>query len=107
MAKILLLAFGVAIVVSVGACAPEESGTLRAAAAALGTNELRSIEYAGTGKWFQFGQAPSPMLPWPAFDVSSFTARINYETPAAQVQMERILVIEPNRARPASDTSEK
>src|SRR5688572_14559530 len=68
---------------------------------ALDVNEVRSIEYSGTGKWFQFGQAPSPALPWPAFDVSSFKASIDYETPAAQVQMERLQVVEPNRARPA------
>src|SRR6185503_15015839 len=59
------------------------------------------IEYTGTGKWFQFGQAPNPTLPWPEFNVTSFTATVDYATPAARVQMERIQVIEPNRARPA------
>ena len=61
----------------------------------------RSIEFSGSGRWFQFGQAPSPTLPWPQFDVSSYTATINYETPAARVQMTRIQTIEPGRARPA------
>jgi len=93
------------LVVSTGtlaaACAQQQPGTLQAAAAALGANELKSIEYSGTGKWFQFGQAPNPTLPWPAFDVTSFSTRINYDTPSARVQMERIQVIEPNRARPA------
>ena len=97
----LLLALIVVVAAAVGACAGEEPGTLQAGSKALGANEIRSIEYSGTGKWFQFGQAPSPTLPWPAFDVSSFTASINYETPAARVQMERIQVVEPNRARPA------
>jgi glyoxylase-like metal-dependent hydrolase (beta-lactamase superfamily II) len=83
------------------ACAKQEAGTLQAAAQALGTNELKSIEYSGTGKWYQFGQAPSPTLPWPAFDVSNFTATVNYETPAARVQMVRTQVVEPGRARPA------
>jgi glyoxylase-like metal-dependent hydrolase (beta-lactamase superfamily II) len=83
------------------ACAPQEKGTLRAAAQALGANDLKSIEYSGTGKWFQFGQAPSPVLPWPAFDVSSFKASINYDTPAARVQMVRLQVVEPGRVRPA------
>ena len=79
----------------------QETGTLQAAAQALGANDLKSIEYSGTGKWFQFGQAPSPTLPWPAFDVSSFTASVNYETPAARVQMVRIQMVEPGRVRPA------
>jgi len=82
-------------------CARQEAGTLQAATQALGANELKSIEYSGTGKWFQFGQAPSPMLPWPAFDVSSYTATVNYEAPAARVQMVRTQIVEPGRARPA------
>src|SRR4029453_17701868 len=33
--------------------------------------------------------------------VNAFTATVNYDTPAARVQMERIQVVEPDRARPA------
>ena len=40
-------------------------------------------------------------LPWPQFDVSSYTATINYATPAARVQMTRKQTIEPGRVRPA------
>lgn len=101
MRNIALLAIGIAIVMPLGACGRPEAGTVQAASEELGVAELRSIEYAGKGQWFQFGQAPNPTLPWPAFDVSSFTAAINYETPAARVQMERIQVVEPNRQRPA------
>ncbi len=82
-----------------GACA-QDAGTLAGATKALGATDLKSIEYSGNGKWFQFGQAPSPVLPWPAFDVSAYTASVNYETPAARVQMTRIQVVEPGRARP-------
>lgn len=101
MQKLSFTVIAVVAAAALSACAREEPGTLQAATAALGANEVRSIEYSGTGKWFQFGQAPNPTLPWPAFDVSSFTASINYETPAARVQMERIQVVEPNRVRPA------
>lgn len=99
MRNITLLAVGVATVASL-ACSRTEPGTLQAATEALGVAELKSIEYAGGGKWFQFGQAANPALPWPAFDVKSFTATINYDTHAARVQMERIQVVEPNRQRP-------
>jgi glyoxylase-like metal-dependent hydrolase (beta-lactamase superfamily II) len=93
----------VLIVAALGsaACAQQQAGSLAAATQALGATDLKSIEYTGTGKWFQFGQAPSPVLPWPAFDVSAFTATVNYETPAARVQMTRMQVVEPGRARPA------
>ena len=83
------------------ACAPEEQGTLQAAARVLGASEMSSIEYVATGKWFQFGQAPNPTLPWPEFDVSSFTASVNYDTRTARVQMTRRQVVEPGRVRPA------
>jgi glyoxylase-like metal-dependent hydrolase (beta-lactamase superfamily II) len=101
MNRLIVVVLALAMAASMAGCAPQETGSLRAATAALGAGELKSIEYSGTGKWFQFGQAPNPTLPWPAFEVTRFNARINYETPAARVQMERIQVVEPSRARPA------
>src|SRR5262247_991253 len=101
MRSVIGIALGLSIALSAGACATEQPGSLAAATAALGAADVKSIEYAGTGRWFQFGQAPNPTLPWPAFDVSAFTATISYDTPAARVQMTRIQLIEPDRARPA------
>src|SRR6476620_6817278 len=94
------LAVGVVTAVTLTACG-SKAGTLQGSTDALGAADTKSIEYSGTGKWYQFGQAPNPTLPWPAFDVTTFTARISYDTPAARVQMERIQVVEPDRARPA------
>ncbi|HJZ77653.1 MAG TPA: MBL fold metallo-hydrolase [Vicinamibacterales bacterium] len=101
MRRSVVVSLGLLMAVLSGACANEAPGTLRAATRALGASELKSIQYAGTGTWFQFGQAPSPTLPWPAFNVTAFTATVNYDTPAARVEMERIQVVEPDRARPA------
>jgi glyoxylase-like metal-dependent hydrolase (beta-lactamase superfamily II) len=78
-----------------------KAGSLQASADALKANDTRTIEYSGTGKWFQFGQAPNPTLPWPAFDVSAYTAAIDYNAPAARIQMTRKQVVEPGRLRPA------
>ena len=97
MRRLTTLAIVAVIAAGLAGCAGEAPGTLTASQAALATNEMRSIEYSGTGKWFQFGQAPNPTLPWPQFDVSSYTAAINYETPAARVQMTRKQVVEPGR----------
>src|SRR4026208_904760 len=90
----------VAIAVASSACGPQ-AGSLQAANNTLGTAQVNSIEFSGTGRWYQFGQAPAPNLPWPQFDVSNYTATINYATPAARVQMTRKQTIEPGRARPA------
>ena len=101
MRQLVVASLGLLVALSIGACAATpEPGTLQAATAALGASELKSIEFTGTGKWFQFGQAPNPTLPWPEFSVTSFTASVNYDSPAARVQMERIQVVEPNRERP-------
>lgn len=94
-----LLMFSVAVAVGSAACG-QPAGTLDAARDTLGVAEVRSIAFAGTGRWFQFGQSPSPTLPWPPFDVTSYTATIDYETPAARVQMVRKQTVEPGRARP-------
>jgi glyoxylase-like metal-dependent hydrolase (beta-lactamase superfamily II) len=90
----------VAIALASAACGPQ-AGSLQAANEALGAPQVNSIEFSGTGRWYQFGQAPAPNLPWPQFDVSSYTATIDYAAPAARVQMTRKQTIEPGRVRPA------
>ncbi|MBI4263569.1 MAG: MBL fold metallo-hydrolase [Acidobacteria bacterium] len=99
MRKLMLLALACAVGAASAACS--QSGTLAAATEALGAANLQSIEYSGTGRWYQFGQAPGPTLPWPQFDVSSFTATVDYGTPGARLQMVRRQTIEPGRERPA------
>ena len=77
-----------------------EVNSLQASVEALGAANLNSIEFSGTGRWFQFGQAPSPNTPWPPFDVSSYTATIDYDKAAARVQITRKQVVEEGRLRP-------
>lgn len=84
-----------------GGCASLQPQPLQSAAESLAVSKLKSIEFSGSGRWFQFGQAPNPTLPWPQFDVSRYTADINYETPAARVQIIRKQTIEAGRLRPA------
>src|SRR5688572_20750490 len=99
MRKLTVPLVGVAITMVFAACS-KPAGTLEAAEETLGVANVKSIEYSGTGKWFQFGQAPNPTLPWPQLDVSSFKAAINYETPSARVEMVRKQTLEPPRVRP-------
>ena len=95
-----MLALGFAVA-SATACGGPQPGTLEAASEALGAAEIRGVEYSGTGRWYQFGQAPNPTLPWPAFEVSRFTAAVDYQQPAARVEMVRRQIVEPGRVRPA------
>lgn len=74
--------------------------SLAGASDALGVAQLKSIEFKGTGHWFQFGQAPNPKSAWPQFDVSNYVATINFHEPAERVQITRKQVVEPKRVRP-------
>jgi len=69
--------------------AQDQKATLDSAARALGSTNLTSIQYSGTGTNNAFGQAYAPGGPWPAFKVTSYTAAINYTTPAMRVELER------------------
>jgi glyoxylase-like metal-dependent hydrolase (beta-lactamase superfamily II) len=95
-----MLSLGVALLAAISCV---QAATLQAAASALDAPVIKSIEYSGTGRWFQFGQAPGPDLPWPAFVVSSYTAGINYDTSSARVQITRSQVVEAGRLRPAPE----
>lgn len=73
---------------------------LQTAASQLNATNTNTIEFSGTGYWYQFGQAPHPKLAWPQFDVSSYKASINYDNAAARVQIVRKQSIEKGRDRP-------
>ncbi|MGA3063705.1 MAG: MBL fold metallo-hydrolase [Methylocystis sp.] len=77
-----------------------QAASLQEAASALGAADVKSIEFSGSGQWFQFGQAPNPTLPWPRFDVSSYSADIDYAVPAARVRIVREQFVEQGRQRP-------
>jgi glyoxylase-like metal-dependent hydrolase (beta-lactamase superfamily II) len=63
-------------------------------------NDVNSIEFSGSGRWYQFGQAPNPGLPWPPFEVKNYTADIDYANASARIQVSRKQIIEPGRNRP-------
>src|SRR2546426_10661854 len=100
MRRVIVSAVFSAMAIASAACG-QQAGTLQASADTLGATGMKSIEYSGSGRWFQFGQAPSPTLPWPQFDVSSFKAAINDDAPSARVEMIRKQTVEPGRVRPA------
>ena len=73
---------------------------LERAARTLGVSAATSLQFSGTGHWYQFGQAPAPGLAWPDFAVSRYQASVDFTAPASRVQITRIQVVEQNRARP-------
>lgn len=56
---------------------------------ALNCENLKSIEFSGSGSDFVLGQAPNPTSPWPRFIDKTYTRVINFETPASRMQRAR------------------
>ena len=80
-------------------------GPLDRAAAALGVDAIQSLEFEAGGRYYQFGQAPAPELPWPAFEVTGYTATLDYAHAAVHAKYRRVQVQEPGRARPRTPRS--
>ncbi|TAK64938.1 MBL fold metallo-hydrolase [Methylobacter sp.] len=101
MHKSLYTVVGLAAVLTGAGCSSLPTQGLQAASDASGTDNIKAIEFSGTGRWYQFGQAPNPGSPWPPFELKNYTADINYDTASAKVQITRSQIVEPGRLRPA------
>jgi len=85
---------GMAVALSIAACAEQKTG-IEAAADAMGATNLNSIEYSGSGSLFGFGQAYLPGEPWPRFEQRNYTVAINYQTPAMRLDSTRAQGLHP------------
>jgi glyoxylase-like metal-dependent hydrolase (beta-lactamase superfamily II) len=56
------------------------------ASKALGAENLKAIEYSGSGLDFVLGQAPRPDAPWPKFNDKTYTRLIDFTAPASRLQ---------------------
>ena len=63
----------------------------------LGAADLKTLEYSGSGYSFAFGQSPNPNMPWPKFNVKSYTKGINYELGASTQRLVRTQAENPPR----------
>ncbi len=70
----------------------DANAVLSASAKAMGAENLRTIQYSGSGFNFVFAQAASPGAPWPRFSVKTYTRDIDFGAPASRVQLVRTSV---------------
>ena len=56
---------------------------------AMGTSNLESIQFSGSGSSFTVGQAPGPGAPWPRFELTKYVATVNYAAPAMREETVR------------------
>src|SRR5450755_800250 len=59
---------------------------IRGATTALGANNLKTVEFSGSGFDYTLGQAPNPNSPWPKFNDKTYTRVVDLDAPASRMQ---------------------
>jgi len=77
--------------------AQDATSIVNSATKALGSENLKTIEYSGSGYDFALGQAEAPGGPWPKFNDKTYTRVINFETPASRMSRIRTQFENPPR----------
>ena len=78
MLKKLMAAAAFVALFSLGTAAQDARTVIGNASKAMGADNLKTIEYSGTGSDFALGQAPNPGAPWPRFIDKTYTRAINW-----------------------------
>jgi len=68
----------------------DAKAAIDAAATAMGTTALQSIQYTGTGQFYATGQAYHPGGPWPRYTVTKYTMTVNFATPMMRQELVRV-----------------
>ena len=90
MAKKWIIALSLVTLVSWAAFSWARAGdakdVISSASKALGADNLKTIEFSGSGADFVLGQAAGPNVPWPRFNDKTYTRVIDLEAPASRLQ---------------------
>jgi len=71
---------GVAALLAASAAAQDAQTALRTASTAMGMNDMKSIQYTGTGWQGMVGQNYQPMDDWPRVDLKTYTRTIDFDS---------------------------
>src|SRR5499426_1460995 len=69
--------------------AQDARGVLQAAMKAMGTANVKTIQYSGTGWNAAVGQSFSPEEDWPRFEVTRYTRTIDYDAKSSREELTR------------------
>jgi glyoxylase-like metal-dependent hydrolase (beta-lactamase superfamily II) len=81
-----IAAVALVVLLSCAAGAQDAKTVIANASKAMGADNLKTIQYSGSGTESSFGQAYDTTSGWPGFEVKTYTRTINFETPAWQIQ---------------------
>jgi glyoxylase-like metal-dependent hydrolase (beta-lactamase superfamily II) len=70
--------------------AQDAKSVISAASAAMGVEQLRTVQYSATGFDFALGQSYNPDSPWPKFINKSYTRSIDFQVPSSRVERVRL-----------------
>src|SRR5688572_11120429 len=82
--------FMLVALLSLTALAQDARTVISNASKAMGADNLKTIEYSGSGADFALGQSANPNLPWPRFINKTYTRMIDFEAPASRVNRIRM-----------------
>jgi glyoxylase-like metal-dependent hydrolase (beta-lactamase superfamily II) len=89
MAKRLGVLFALLVLMTGVAAAQDAKAVLQAASAAMGANNVKSIQYSGTGWNAAVGQSFGPDGDWPRFEMTSYTRTIDYDNRSSREELTR------------------
>jgi glyoxylase-like metal-dependent hydrolase (beta-lactamase superfamily II) len=70
--------------------AQDAATVINNATRAMGVENLKTIQFSGSGFDFALGQNANPNLPWPKFTNKTYTRMVNFEAPASRVDRIRM-----------------
>ena len=70
--------------------AQDAKAVIAAASAAIGVDQLRTIQYSATGFDFALGQSYNPEAPWPKFINKSYARAVDFQQSASRVERVRL-----------------
>ncbi len=95
MARKFALALSLMIVMSCAASAQDVKTVLNNASKAMGAQNLKTIQFSGSGSTFALGQALNPNVGWPRFNADSYTYTVDYGSASARQEMVRSQALNP------------
>jgi glyoxylase-like metal-dependent hydrolase (beta-lactamase superfamily II) len=84
------LLLAVVMLTAASAAAQDAAAVLRAAATAMGTANMRSVQYSGTGWNAPMGQSYMPTEDWPRIELTSYTRVFDYDARYSREDWSRV-----------------
>jgi glyoxylase-like metal-dependent hydrolase (beta-lactamase superfamily II) len=75
--------------------APDADTVIKAITTAMGTAQLRSLQYTGTGSIYSTGQAYQAGGAWPRYTLTKYTMSVDYGVPAMRQELVRVDDVRP------------